>query len=259
MVKSYLAMLLQCACKPRRWRGLAIEPGQFVTSRTMLAQQLGVTVQQARTVVRRLVETGEITVQTSNQYTVITVCGWEEYQATGNQQNNPDFEQENGAEQPAQQPAINQRATNEQPAINHKQEGKESKEINNISPCACAQDENTPPPQPKATCLTFEVFWDMYGKKIDKEKCAKKFAKLPEKDREAILQVLPIYVASTPELQFRKNPYTWLNGKCWRDELQQQPERNPQQRQLTPAAGQVLHNYTFTDTESGNGRQPWEA
>lgn len=72
------------------------------------------------------------------------------------------------------------------------------------------------------------------------------------------MQVLPVYVASTPELQFRKNPYTWLNGKCWRDELQQ-PERNPQQRQPIPAAGQVLHNYTFTDAESGKGRQPWEA
>lgn len=28
-----------------------------------------------------------------------------------------------------------------------------------------------------------------------------------------------MYVKSTPDKQFRKNPQTWLNGQCWNDEV----------------------------------------
>lgn len=29
---------------------------------------------------------------------------------------------------------------------------------------------------------------------------------------------MPRYVAATPERRYRKNPLTYLNGKCWQDE-----------------------------------------
>ena len=112
MVKSYLAMLLMCSVKHHRWRGVPIQPGQFVTSRSTLAAHLGISQQQVRTVLRRLVETGEITVQPHAQYTIVTVINWDEYQAQGNQPENQGFEHEKGAEQPKVQPASNQPATN---------------------------------------------------------------------------------------------------------------------------------------------------
>lgn len=65
--------------------------------------------------------------------------------------------------------------------------------------------------------LSFSLFWDAYGKKTDREKCLIKFLQLPELDIEKILAVVPYYVASTPEIKFRKNPLTYLNGKCWMD------------------------------------------
>ena len=34
---------------------------------------------------------------------------------------------------------------------------------------------------------------------------------------ETILKVVDTYVNSTPDVQFRKNPLTWLNGQCWKD------------------------------------------
>ena len=112
MVKSYLAMLLMCSVKHHRWRGVPIQPGQFVTSRSTLAAHLGISQQQVRTVLRRLVETGEITVQPHAQYTIVTVINWGEYQAQGNQPENQGFEHKKGAEQPKVQPASNQPATN---------------------------------------------------------------------------------------------------------------------------------------------------
>lgn len=65
----------------------------------------------------------------------------------------------------------------------------------------------------------FNVFWDLYGKKQDKAKCEQKFLKLSKKEIENILLVIKDYVISTPEVKYRKNPLTWLNGKCWEDEI----------------------------------------
>jgi hypothetical protein len=68
------------------------------------------------------------------------------------------------------------------------------------------------------TAFSFEQFWKIYNKPADRVKCMSKFKKLSAADRELIRERLPGYVSSTPDIQFRKNPLTYLNGKCWNDE-----------------------------------------
>lgn len=63
----------------------------------------------------------------------------------------------------------------------------------------------------------FNKFWNIYNKKNDSKRCKDKFIKLPKKDIEKILEVVNDYVVLTPDVKFRKNPLTWLNGKCWND------------------------------------------
>lgn len=65
----------------------------------------------------------------------------------------------------------------------------------------------------------FSEFWNIYNKKQDKISCESKFLKLPKKDIENILLVVKDYVISTPDVKYRKNPLTWLNRKCWNDEI----------------------------------------
>lgn len=65
----------------------------------------------------------------------------------------------------------------------------------------------------------FEDFWDLYGKKQDRHKCEKLWKKIEHPAREEIMIHLEGYVRSTPELKYRKNPLTYLNGKCWNDEI----------------------------------------
>lgn len=65
----------------------------------------------------------------------------------------------------------------------------------------------------------FEIFWDTYSKKVEKTPCETKFLKLTKKDIENILLVVKDYVISTPDVKYRKNPLTWLNKKCWEDEI----------------------------------------
>jgi len=69
---------------------------------------------------------------------------------------------------------------------------------------------------------TFDDFWNLYGKKVDTKKCKDKFEKLSDKELEQIKSTLPDYIASTPDVQFRKNPLTYLNGKCWMDEIKKE-------------------------------------
>lgn len=66
---------------------------------------------------------------------------------------------------------------------------------------------------------SFDDFWDQYDKKVDRSKCEKKFGKLKPKDKIAIKDTLSVYIQSTPEVQYRKNPLTYLNGECWKDEV----------------------------------------
>lgn len=64
----------------------------------------------------------------------------------------------------------------------------------------------------------FADFWQAYDKKEDKHKCSQRWATLSLAERQAALSHLPSYVAATPDKRYRKNPLTYLNGKCWQDE-----------------------------------------
>ena len=66
---------------------------------------------------------------------------------------------------------------------------------------------------------SFESFWNLYDKKTGKEKALKKFLALTDQEVNTILQHVPKYVASTPDKKFRKDPTTYLNGKCFNDEI----------------------------------------
>jgi hypothetical protein len=46
-----------------------------------------------------------------------------------------------------------------------------------------------------------------------------KFGKLSPEVWDKIYLHVPIYVRSTPDKTFRKNPETYLNGECWNDEV----------------------------------------
>ncbi len=65
----------------------------------------------------------------------------------------------------------------------------------------------------------FEFFWNTYNKKIDRVKCEKIWNKLSLDEIKKINNSVQQYVHATPDLQYRKNPSTYLNGKCFNDEI----------------------------------------
>ena len=66
----------------------------------------------------------------------------------------------------------------------------------------------------------FDQFWNLYDRKISKEKVEKKFNLLSAKAHVKIMETLPAYIKATPDKQFRKHPLTYLNSKTWNDELE---------------------------------------
>ena len=78
--------------------------------------------------------------------------------------------------------------------------------------------------------LSFDDFWDMYGKKVDRKKCEEKYLKLSIEQITKIKEVLPIYIQNTPEVKFRKDPIRWLNGENWNDEIKNTTSHIPLQQ-----------------------------
>ena len=91
----------------------------------------------------------------------------------------------------------------------------------------------------KVTNDRFAEFWDLYGKKTDSSKCKTKFARLTKTEIELLFEKLPAYIKSTPDKQYRKNPITWLNGKCWNDEIMQNSQ------------SQSVHTFETQNYQSG--------
>lgn len=75
--------------------------------------------------------------------------------------------------------------------------------------------------------ILFERFWNMYDKKEGRSKCESKFKKLKPEQIEKIFEILPTYIARTPDSKYRKNPLTYLNGEHWNDETQPSKSTEP--------------------------------
>ena len=72
------------------------------------------------------------------------------------------------------------------------------------------------------TIYSFDEFWETYNKKTGRVNCERIYARLRDKDYAKIKETLPIYLASVKDKQYLKNPQTYLNGKCWEDEIYQE-------------------------------------
>ena len=97
----------------------------------------------------------------------------------------------------------------------------------------------TSPPIPSPIPRTnkeqhFNIFWGIYPKKKDKKRAHKSWNKI--KDVESLLPTILLAIKNqTLEREQKesrkefvpewKHPSTWLNGECWEDESDIQPEQ----------------------------------
>jgi len=110
--RLFIHLLLKANHDDNEWKGIPIKSGELITGRKVLSQELCLTEQQIRTSIKRLKSTNEITIKTTNKYSLIQINNWTSYQQDNQLANKP--------------------ITNKQPTTNHKQECKEYKNDKNI-------------------------------------------------------------------------------------------------------------------------------
>lgn len=78
--RLFIHLILKSNFKEKRYRGIELPVGSIITSREILANEVGMSVQKLRTALNKLKLTNEITIKTSGQGTIIQVVNYEKYQ-----------------------------------------------------------------------------------------------------------------------------------------------------------------------------------
>ena len=188
------------------YQNIILKRGQIATTIPKIAEQSGLTVRQARTVIDRLKSTGKVTVKQTNRFSIITLI---EYDC------NSETDRQNGS------------------PMTGKCQASDSLSLLNtdiqmirIPDNARAREGGGSSKALKNALETgFERFWSAYPKKTAKQNALKAWQKLrPDEElTEKILSALERHKKSDQWLkdngQFIPYPATWLNGKRWEDDI----------------------------------------
>lgn len=195
--RVFVHLLLVANHKQGEFLGTKVKRGQFITSYQKLSNATFLTIKQVRTALRKLESTGDISVRTTNKFTLITVSNYDAYQSDD----------------------IEQGQTKGKPKANGGQtEGKQRATNNNDNNNNNENNENK-------GYFDFEKFYLKYpGQKKSADTEFKDFCKLyPEWEKIAPL----LYPAISSEIKFKTklsdsgfNPNwkylnNWLKEKCW--------------------------------------------
>ena len=103
-VHLFLHILNKGNHKCKKWRGITINRGQFITSIEQLSIETGISIQSVKTTLKRLRHSKEISTKATSKNTMITICNYDSYQDLKVDANKP----------PNHELTINQLASNQQ-------------------------------------------------------------------------------------------------------------------------------------------------
>lgn len=119
---TWVTILVMANWKDKRWKGVDIGKGSFFTSIDHLSKEIGLSIQQTRTALKKLKSTGEITTKATNGGTLVTVVNWEKYQEL-----NGTATSEATSGVTSDQQTNNKRPTNEQQQLKNNKNNKNTK------------------------------------------------------------------------------------------------------------------------------------
>lgn len=131
-VRLFLHIILKANFEDKKWRGSVIHRGQLVTSVSDLSFETNLTIKQVRTCLDRLISCGAVGKQTTNKYTLLTICNYESYQQNELANGKQEGKQEGNPTANKGQTKGKQKATTKE-----YKESKELKEIKNNNTLTC--------------------------------------------------------------------------------------------------------------------------
>lgn len=115
-LKLWIYLLANAQYKDTKFKGIEIKRGQIITGRKKLAECLGMSERQIRSCLKHLEKTQEVTIKSTNRFTLITIVKYDFYQGGGD-----DSDQQS-----------DQQVTNKRPASDHNTRNIRRKEGKNI-------------------------------------------------------------------------------------------------------------------------------
>lgn len=106
MVHLFIHLLFGANYEAKQWKGVTVNRGQIITGRKQLSKETGISEQSIRTCMERLKSTNELTIKSTNRYSIITICNYDSYQLSEDDSNQP-----TNQPNPNKQPATNQQLT----------------------------------------------------------------------------------------------------------------------------------------------------
>lgn len=109
----FVNLLLMANWEDGEWQGMIVKRGQLVTGRKALAAQTGLSERQIRTALEHLKSTNELTIKTTNKFSLITIVNYGKFQDVQS-----DIDQQNDQQ-------VDQRPTSNRPQMNKDNKGEQ--------------------------------------------------------------------------------------------------------------------------------------
>ena len=199
--RLFIFLLMKASHRPYRYKGNDFEAGTLITGRVKLSFETGLSERQTRTSLDKLALTGEVTIKSTNNYSVISITKWDDYQ---------------DSDQPKVQRMANERPAT-RPTDDHYTRKKELRreEDTNVSMGTEIESE-------------FDEFWESFPKRIGsnpKKPAMEKFKRAVKKagSSKPIIEAAKAYAKEEgirnkgKRSEYTKQAVTWLNQECWND------------------------------------------
>ena len=138
----FLHLILTANYEDKKWRGKVIKRGQRVVSIKKLSEELGITIQQTRTAINKLISTCELTNSKFAECNVFTLINYDKFQAVTNETTN---HQQTSNKRLTNVQQIDNKSITTTKELKEREEYKEYKEIKkgkeNSSPFSKIEDE----------------------------------------------------------------------------------------------------------------------
>jgi len=81
----FIHLILKANYTDKNWHGIEVKRGSLITSTQNLSTELGVSIRQVRTSLTKLKSTSELTIKTTNKYSLISITYYDKYQSNDKQ------------------------------------------------------------------------------------------------------------------------------------------------------------------------------
>jgi hypothetical protein len=191
------------------FQNVHLNPGQFLFTRRLAMKELPLSEREIRTCVETLKKLENLTIKTTNKYSIITICNWPLYQI--------EFS-ENVQQMSNKRPANVQQTS-------HIQEHREYKKEIHMAKSDDLPVSEDDVVEPKYSTV-FEDFWREYPRKIGKANAYRAWLRIGKEKRASIGQINTGLQAQLQGGAFdfsdsgKHIPHaaTWLNNDRWKDE-----------------------------------------